>query len=427
MLGRLQQSPRLWLDSAPPGYDPDLKIKVEADDSYDDVAAKKKRVSSTSSSSTNKSADEELCLICGDRASGYHYNALSCEGCKGFFRRSVTRGAEYVCKIGGNCEMDMWMRRRCQACRLQRCREVGMKEECLLSEEQCKARDVRRKARQRSVKSVDHRETPQPSPDSNSSPRRGESVVGPLPNPLDYISSEHRKLIEQLVLYQEKFELPSEKDLANISAVKISDRGRPDSLSLAIYKHMAEMTILVTQLVVEFAKSLPGFASQHKEDQIMLLKGSACEVMMLRTARRYDVETDTVIFGNGTPFTKDSLRFGGLQDYVDGMFKFCRGMGALGVDNAEYALLTAICLFSERPGLESPALVEQVQELYVIALLSYVKYRRSPDSQFFAKLLMKLTELRTLSVEHGDVLLALKVEKGSLPPLLMEYFDIMEK
>lgn len=67
---------------------------------------------------------------------------------------------------------------------------------------------------------------------------------------------------------------------------------------------------------------------------------------MLRTARRYDIETDTVIFGNGTPFTKDSLRYGGLQDYVDSMFKFCRGMGALGVDNAEYALLTAICLFS---------------------------------------------------------------------------------
>ena len=27
--------------------------------------------------------EEETCLICGDRASGYHYNALSCEGCKG--------------------------------------------------------------------------------------------------------------------------------------------------------------------------------------------------------------------------------------------------------------------------------------------------------------------------------------------------------
>jgi len=28
---------------------------------------------------------EELCLVCGDRASGYHYNALTCEGCKGSY------------------------------------------------------------------------------------------------------------------------------------------------------------------------------------------------------------------------------------------------------------------------------------------------------------------------------------------------------
>jgi ecdysone receptor len=28
---------------------------------------------------------EELCLVCGDRASGYHYNALTCEGCKGLY------------------------------------------------------------------------------------------------------------------------------------------------------------------------------------------------------------------------------------------------------------------------------------------------------------------------------------------------------
>nr|KAG5706160.1 hypothetical protein BaRGS_025782 [Batillaria attramentaria] len=62
-----------------------------------------------------KSIEEELCRICGDRASGYHYNALSCEGCKGFFRRSITKTANYVCKYGGNCEMDMWMRRKCQA------------------------------------------------------------------------------------------------------------------------------------------------------------------------------------------------------------------------------------------------------------------------------------------------------------------------
>uniref|UniRef100_A0A665X0K3 Nuclear receptor subfamily 1, group H, member 5 n=1 Tax=Echeneis naucrates TaxID=173247 RepID=A0A665X0K3_ECHNA len=69
---------------------------------------------------------DELCVVCGDKASGYHYNALTCEGCKGFFRRSVTKNAVYHCKSGGGCEMDMYMRRKCQDCRLRKCRAVGM-------------------------------------------------------------------------------------------------------------------------------------------------------------------------------------------------------------------------------------------------------------------------------------------------------------
>ncbi|KAI8483953.1 Oxysterols receptor LXR-alpha, partial [Branchiostoma belcheri] len=73
--------------------------------------------------------EPELCRVCGDRASGYHYNVLSCEGCKGFFRRSITKNAVYKCKYGGKCEMDMYMRRKCQECRLRKCREVGMLEE----------------------------------------------------------------------------------------------------------------------------------------------------------------------------------------------------------------------------------------------------------------------------------------------------------
>ena len=80
---------------------------------------------------------EELCLVCSDRASGYHYNALACEGCKGFFRRSITRSSTYACKYGDQCEIDMYMRRKCQACRLKKCYHVGMRAECVVPEDQC--------------------------------------------------------------------------------------------------------------------------------------------------------------------------------------------------------------------------------------------------------------------------------------------------
>lgn len=78
----------------------------------------------------NNRPPEELCLVCGDRSSGYHYNALTCEGCKGFFRRSITKNAVYQCKYGNNCEIDMYMRRKCQECRLKKCLTVGMRPEC---------------------------------------------------------------------------------------------------------------------------------------------------------------------------------------------------------------------------------------------------------------------------------------------------------
>lgn len=77
-----------------------------------------------------KMLGNEVCSVCGDKASGFHYNVLSCEGCKGFFRRSVIKSAQYSCKNNGHCEMDMYMRRKCQQCRLRKCREAGMLEHC---------------------------------------------------------------------------------------------------------------------------------------------------------------------------------------------------------------------------------------------------------------------------------------------------------
>lgn len=180
----------------------DTQMSVEATSPKSSAggAGGKMRAGKSSSSSTASSAGkrpsgksisgEEECLICGDRASGYHYSALSCEGCKGFFRRSITKGGEsiYKCKNNKRClsEMDMWMRRKCQACRLARCIEVGMRKDCLLSEEQCKARQEKRKpsVRSRAATSSTSTSSPQPATPAAPSPypgRQSPSTATPSP------------------------------------------------------------------------------------------------------------------------------------------------------------------------------------------------------------------------------------------------------
>ena len=66
------------------------------------------------------------CKICGDKSSGIHYGVITCEGCKGFFRRSQNAGTNYSCPRSDSCVIDRANRNRCQACRLKKCIALGM-------------------------------------------------------------------------------------------------------------------------------------------------------------------------------------------------------------------------------------------------------------------------------------------------------------
>ncbi|VIO88271.1 Uncharacterized protein BM_BM1098 [Brugia malayi] len=68
----------------------------------------------------------ERCAVCGDLATGFHYEVASCNGCKTFFRRTLVSNRTYKCHKNGNCIFDKDMRCACRACRFDKCVAVGM-------------------------------------------------------------------------------------------------------------------------------------------------------------------------------------------------------------------------------------------------------------------------------------------------------------
>ncbi|XP_048414953.1 nuclear receptor subfamily 5 group A member 2-like [Stegostoma tigrinum] len=74
---------------------------------------------------------DELCPVCGDKVSGYHYGLLTCESCKGFFKRTVQNSKRYTCTENQNCKIDKTQRKRCPYCRFQKCLTVGMRLEAV--------------------------------------------------------------------------------------------------------------------------------------------------------------------------------------------------------------------------------------------------------------------------------------------------------
>lgn len=71
------------------------------------------------------------CPICSDKISGFHYGIFSCESCKGFFKRTVQNRKNYVCLRGAACPVTIATRKKCPACRFEKCLQKGMKLEAI--------------------------------------------------------------------------------------------------------------------------------------------------------------------------------------------------------------------------------------------------------------------------------------------------------
>uniref|UniRef100_A0A8C7L142 Nuclear receptor subfamily 1, group H, member 4 n=1 Tax=Oncorhynchus kisutch TaxID=8019 RepID=A0A8C7L142_ONCKI len=346
---------------------------AEMDDASTIVPAVCNRTRHTSHAGSVKG--EELCVVCGDKASGYHYNALTCEGCKGFFRRSMTKKAVYKCKNGGTCEMDMYMRRKCQECRLRKCKEMGMLAECLLTEIQCKSKRLRK--------------NPKVSPGQST----GDETEGGDNGDTKQVTS-----TTKLSKLQEQFNAEEN------------------------FLLLTEMATSHVQVLVEFTKNIPGFSALDHEDQIALLKGSAVEAMFLRSAQ---VFTRKLPHGH-TEVLEDRIRKSGIsEEFITPMFTFYKSIGELQMMQEEHALLTAITILSpDRPYVKGQQAVERLQEPMLEVLRRFCAMQHPLEPQHFARLLGRLTELRTLNHHHAEMLTSWRMSDHKFTPLLCEIWDV---
>ncbi|NWV58132.1 NR1H4 protein, partial [Daphoenositta chrysoptera] len=368
---------------------------------------------------------EELCVVCGDKASGYHYNALTCEGCKGFFRRSITKNAVYRCKSGGHCEMDMYMRRKCQECRLKKCKAVGMLAECLLTEVQCKSKRLRKNFKQKSsfLCNIKLEDEGLNSKQVSSTTRSGKQI----PEKMELTPGEHQ-LLDHIVAAHQKYTIPLEE-----AKKFLQETASPEESFL----RLSETAVVHVQVLVDFTKRLPGFESLASEDQIALLKGSTVEAMFLRSAEIYNQRMSECQPSTSASRTMESLSSENTseimesnhsafpcitEEFITALFYFYRTMGELKVTETEYALLVATTVFfSDRPLLRDKRHVEELQEPLLGILYKHSKLQHPRDPQRFARLLGRLTELRSLRHAHAG---ALRARDPRLAAPLRDLWDL---
>ena len=167
---------------------------------------------------------QEICRVCGDTAVWFHYNALTCDRCKFFFRRSVIKNAVYECKYDNSCELDMnrTMRRKCQKCRLKKCLSVGMIADCVIPEYQCPAKRQSKSRQKGWPNSSVTKDAISPEAIVQKSCTLMSNTFNISRNFIKPVITSKHELIERLVHFQREFESPDDYDMKKITVRKLN-------------------------------------------------------------------------------------------------------------------------------------------------------------------------------------------------------------
>ncbi|XP_073516013.1 hepatocyte nuclear factor 4-beta-like isoform X2 [Phyllobates terribilis] len=287
-----------------------------------------------------------LCAICGDRATGKHYGASSCDGCKGFFRRSVRKNHMYACRFSRQCVVDKDKRNQCRYCRLRKCFRAGMKKEAVQNER-------------------DRISTRRSSFEDN-----GSLSISVL--------TQAEAMTQQLSCLSPMSDI-SMKKIATISDVCES---------------MKQQLLLL----VEWAKYIPAFCELPLDDQVALLRAHAGAHLLLGVAKRSLPYKDFLLLGNDfiIPMQCPELEIARVAVRI--LDELVKPLREIQIDDNEYACLKAIIFFDpDCKGLSDSSKVKNMRFQVQVNLEDYINDRQYDSRGRFSDLLLLLPPLQSIT------------------------------
>ncbi|RNA27203.1 retinoic acid receptor gamma-like [Brachionus plicatilis] len=417
-------------------------------------SAPQSNVQSVQTTSTTLPRVHKPCVVCGDKSSGYHYGVSSCEGCKGFFRRSVQKNMQYTCQKDKDCVINRVTRNRCQYCRFTKCFAVGMSKEAVRNDRNKKKpvenppsqaqtpapkpqstllvldsiNNIQNQVMANQQTIVMHQQPQQlpcqiipqiastisPADDSDTSPKSVESSNSFLLNSINsltprvYTPDEQDYEIMEICnsLYEQTFEKLELSD--SDEQIYRNEIKGGNSTHLFKFDH-DEFTSSGIRKCIKFCMNLPGNNDLCTDDRAKLLKYGVYELTLMRLAYRYNKTLDALVLTNGSLVNEQILSKNdnnGLGSYYSQLlFKYFRAFAKYNFTNLQFSILCSIRFFSiERSFLIERFKVQQIQERY-LQIFEYLLFEQFHSR---AQLLMTNIILSFINLKTLDILTAEK-------------------
>lgn len=412
------------------------------------------------------------CPICGDKISGFHYGIFSCESCKGFFKRTVQNRKNYVCLRGAVCPVTVATRKKCPACRFEKCLQCGMKLEAIREDRTRGGRSTYQCSYSLPPSMLSM--TQSGGGTTGSGTEIKQEVMMNTPQHHHMVNSQHLSLTRQQrftsrsmsslvavqigvpTLLQEIMDVEhlwhySELELHRLSTSDgSSTSGGTTTHNIATHPLLAGTALGMTAAsggadtnpdfvanlcniadhrlykIVKWCKSLPLFKNISIDDQILLLINSWCELLLFSCCYRSMSTPGEIRVSLGKRITLAQARDMGPTSSacIERMLNFTEQLRRLRVDRYEYVAMKVIVLLTSDTSQSDLSEAEKVrvsQEKALKALQDYTLTHYPDSPAKFGELLLRIPELqRTCQV--GKEMLTIKSKDGDGPSfnLLME-------